>query len=378
MNKKLVSIFLITSALTTLLPVKSVLALNSNAKGIIIPYVEDNGVNAVNIVDLAKAMHVEVKEVDGGIEMFINNNKVSIYDNDSTIYINGTAVPYKTTKMKDFETGEYYQMPIAQKPTKVGDGYLIPKTIIEDNIGIECESDGIHINDIKVQTASSVDSSASYTRSSASTVSNGWRNESGVWYYIKNGAKSTGWVQDNGKWYYLGADGKMRINWIQDGGNWYYLYGDGSMAKNTTIDGYYLGNNGAWTTATTSGSSGTVTGISYTELIDRMDGLGFVGKRYITASELYEDYGAYGWYWKDIHAGTASISDDGSFYVQLRKNDSSFHRAVLQIFNWLLPTEGNNLDKILTTNPQPQTLIMDGRTVEIKLYKSSILVIIKG
>ena len=35
--------------------------------------------------------------------------------------------------------------------------------------------------------------------------------------------------------------------WFQDtDGNWYYLQANGAMAKNTTIDGYRLGSNGAW------------------------------------------------------------------------------------------------------------------------------------
>lgn len=349
-----------------------------NNANTVIPYVEDHNVEAVNIVDLAKVMNVEVKEVNGGIEMFLNNKRVAIYDDDATIYINGSAVPYKTTKMKDSDTGEYYEMPISQKPTKVGDGYLIPKSIIEDKIGIDCESDGIHISDITVAPASSVDNSASYSRGSTSTATNGWKNENGVWYYLRSGVKSTGWIQDNGKWYYLGTDGAMRVGWIQDGANWYYLYGDGSMAHDTTVDGYYLGSSGAWTTAPTSGSSGSVTGISYNELINRIDGLEFVGKRYYNDSEVGSDIAGYGWYWKDIYAGNIGVYDRGGFVVQLNKNNTEFHRAILQIFNWLLPTQGNNLDKILTTNPQNQTLTMDGRVVQIIMYSDSISVVITG
>lgn len=206
-----------------------------------------------------------------------------------------------------------------------------------------------------------------------------WTQKDGGWYYLSDSSKiMTGWIQDNGKWYYLGTDGAMRVGWVQDGGNWYYLYGDGSMAKNTTIDGYYLGSSGAWTTAPSSGSSGSVTGISYTELINRIDSLGFVGKKYYTTAEVGSDVAGYGWYWKDIYAGNIGVYDRGGFAIQISKNDTEFHRAILQIFNWLLPTQGNNLNKILTTNPQPQTLNMDGRTVEIKLYQSSIGVIITG
>lgn len=380
MKMKYIAMALAVMSLTTIVPVQGVSAsdLNSNATGIIIPYVEDNGADAVNIVDLAKAMKTEVKNVNGGIEMYLNNKRVVIYDNDSTIYINGSAVPYKTTKMEDPETGKTYEMPISQKPTKSGNGYLISKTIIQDKIGIDCDSDGIHVNDIKVQSASSVDTSASYNRASISTTTDGWSNESGVWYYLKNGSKATGWVQDNSKWYYLGTDGKMKIGWIQDGGNWYFLNGDGTMAHDTTVSGYYLGSNGAWTNVSTSTSSGSVTGISYTELISRIDNLGFVDKEYISGAEVGESSGGYAWYWKNSDCGSATVIDSGGFIIQLRKNNSEFHSAVLQIFNWLLPTKGNELNNILSTNPQNETLTMDGRTVKITMYVDAIEIKITG
>ncbi|WP_270566050.1 hypothetical protein [Clostridium beijerinckii] len=380
MRIKYISKLLVLGVLTTaLLPANGVLAsdLNSNALGIIIPYVEDHNVDSVNIVDLAKAMHVEVKKVDGGIQMYLNNKTVAIYDNDSTIYINGSAVPYKTTKMKDFDTGEYYEMPISQKPTRVGDGYLVPKSIIKDKIGIDCASDGIHVADITVPPTSSVDNSASYSRTTTSTSTDGWKNESGVWYYLKNGAKATGWIQDGGKWYYLGTDGKMQVGWVQDGANWYYLNGDGSMAHDTTVGGYYLGSNGAWETSSNSSSSGSATGISYEELKNRVESLGFVDREYASTT-IMGDLSGYGWYWKDYTSGSISIYDNGGFHIQLKKNNAEFHKAVLQIFNWLLPTQGNELNNILSTNPQNETLTMDGRTVKITMYADAIGITITG
>jgi|GEM_PF-1791180 len=209
------------------------------------------------------------------------------------------------------------------------------------------------------------------------TIADGWKNESGAWYYLKNGVKATGWVQDNGKWYYLGADGKMNVGWIQSGGNWYYLNSDGSMAHDTTINGYYLGSNGAWTTAPTSSSSGSVTGISYTELINRVESLGFVNKKYYSTSDV-GDIAGYDWDWKDSMCGGIGVYDKGGFVIQLRKNNTEYHKAVLQIFNWLLPTQGNELDRILATNPQNETLTMDGRTVQIIMYADAISVVISG
>lgn len=79
----------------------------------------------------------------------------------------------------------------------------------------------------------------------------GWRNNNGEWYYLDNNGKmKTGWFNDtdnNGEWYYFDNNGKMRTGWFKDADeNWYYLQSSGAMAKNTKIEGYKLGANGAW------------------------------------------------------------------------------------------------------------------------------------
>ncbi len=47
----------------------------------------------------------------------------------------------------------------------------------------------------------------------------------------------------------------MATGWVNDGTGWYYLYGDGngSMAWGTTIDGYYLNDDGEWVPDTKTG-----------------------------------------------------------------------------------------------------------------------------
>jgi hypothetical protein len=67
---------------------------------------------------------------------------------------------------------------------------------------------------------------------------------------------------------------------------------------------------------------------------------------------IFSWYVGYRWYWKDFICGNISIYESGAFGVQLRKNNSEFHGAVLQIFNLLLPTQWSELDHILATNPQ--------------------------
>ena len=78
-------------------------------------------------------------------------------------------------------------------------------------------------------------------------MATGWYKDNGTWYYLQsNGAMKTGWLNDNGTWYYLQSNGAMKTGWLNDNGTWYYLQSNGAMAKNTTIDGYRLGSNGAW------------------------------------------------------------------------------------------------------------------------------------
>lgn len=81
----------------------------------------------------------------------------------------------------------------------------------------------------------------------------GWVKAGDYWYYLNGiadgveGAVHVGWLQNNGKTYYLNQNGTMAEGWNQVGGNWHYFYpGSGNMAVNTTIDTFYVDNNGVW------------------------------------------------------------------------------------------------------------------------------------
>ena len=59
------------------------------------------------------------------------------------------------------------------------------------------------------------------------------------------------WKQNSSGWWYTEGDSYVQ-GWRLIDGYWYYFYPDGYMAKDTTADGYYLNDNGAWTSSTLS------------------------------------------------------------------------------------------------------------------------------
>jgi hypothetical protein len=83
-------------------------------------------------------------------------------------------------------------------------------------------------------------------------VKNGWKQESGSWYFYKDGKKKTGWLQDKGKWYYLNPNGDMRLGWVQDKDKWYFLdLKNGDMKTGWIMDKnkwYYLDEKGVMKT----------------------------------------------------------------------------------------------------------------------------------
>jgi hypothetical protein len=57
---------------------------------------------------------------------------------------------------------------------------------------------------------------------------------------------ATKWINVNNNWYYMNDSGSMETGWQKISGNWYFMQESGAMVSNTTIDGYYLGTDGAW------------------------------------------------------------------------------------------------------------------------------------
>lgn len=73
-----------------------------------------------------------------------------------------------------------------------------------------------------------------------------WKQNSIGWWYSNQNSWAIGWQMINNEWYYFDSNGYMQTGWIKTDGKWYYMYEDGSMAKDTKIDGYNIGEDGAW------------------------------------------------------------------------------------------------------------------------------------
>lgn len=84
----------------------------------------------------------------------------------------------------------------------------------------------------------------------------GWTYYKNNWYYLSPyGDMSVNeWDYINSNWYHFDQNGIMQTGWFLYDGNWYYLYpannnagkSVGVMAQNTTIDGYFISQDGIW------------------------------------------------------------------------------------------------------------------------------------
>lgn len=85
-----------------------------------------------------------------------------------------------------------------------------------------------------------------YLDPETSVMRTGWQLIDGRWYYLSSsGAMQTSWLWDGKNWYYLDNSGEMCVGWWKLGGKWYYFSMSGEMAHDTSVDGYWLGSDGA-------------------------------------------------------------------------------------------------------------------------------------
>ncbi len=186
----------------------------------------------------------------------------------------------------------------------------------------------------------------------------GWvQSSTGAWSYTKtDGTKATGWLKDGIDWYYFWSNGEMATGWVQGNGTWYYLASNGAMATNTVVDGCYLDANGAWT----SRPSGNI----YTgaEIKDKVRTLGFLDEN---GGMTLNPNGVSGSDQTDYMCFNV-LSGKNDMSIGILCTNSEVEQKVPVILNWILPTQGNYLNSVLSdSNLKSQTLELDGRTVTI-------------
>ena len=76
-----------------------------------------------------------------------------------------------------------------------------------------------------------------------------WKNDGrGWWFSLSDGSYAQNcWLKSGGNWYAFGEDGYMLTGWKAIEGSWYYFHSDGHMASSEWMDGYWLSGDGTWT-----------------------------------------------------------------------------------------------------------------------------------
>ena len=170
------------------------------------------------------------------------NNKVSYVkvcadpeDDDYTVKINGSSVDDDDDWTKKVSL-------LAGKNT------ITVKITDDDDNERQYE-----LNITKSSTSTSSTTTASSPSNLVTSLSEGWQQISGNWYFIApDRTKQTGWQKIDGRWYYMNESGIMQTGWLKSSssGKWYYLNPisngyKGAMVTNTTIDGYQIGLDGS-------------------------------------------------------------------------------------------------------------------------------------
>ncbi len=286
---------------------------------------------------------------------------------------NGKAV---TGWNKIGDTFHYYNYPYgSMKRNDTQDGFDIDNygNIVDGTGWIKDEYSGewYYFSDGEMKTGWIQDGSNWYYLKADGTMATGWVEDDTGWYFLDdNGCMEsndteggyhlnssgkmitgTGWKYVDSWWYYLDDTGKVVTGWLYDQGNWYYLYPQGSMAKDTTIDGYYLGDDGEWEPNDDgdSGDSQDTSDINDT-LFSNIDALCSIADEYandktLTSNELVmmyirqfnKDYRQPNW---DIVAGKI----DENFINYVRENDPNIEQYFSGDVNIIDPKSGERIE----------------------------------
>ena len=173
------------------------------------------------------------------IRLQIENNPE--LDKDLVVSLNTRTAFFKGEEHKkgEWKENEYGRWYVYQDGT-----YPRGETVVIDGVSYTFDIDGYLSNNVSSSSANNNVANNNTTNGSSKIAS--WQsNSTGWWYQNADGSyPANEWQQIDGSWYYFNESGYMVASiWI---GN-YYLGENGAMLTNTTTpDGYVVGSDGAW------------------------------------------------------------------------------------------------------------------------------------
>ena len=278
-----------------------------------LPYKDVDGVKCVNIVELAKLKGEQLSEATHevygkGYNITLDGKLVTIYEEAPYIFVDGKMTVLKTEVIS--ADGLEYSFPVMQKPTKEGDGFLIPMFVVEKSLGIKGSEEGIVVETPKEDEKEDANT--------GNDNSNSGSNNSG-----NNGSSNN--------------NGNSGNNGNNDSNN-------GNSGNN--------GNGGTTTPAPKPDPKPEQpTGMSFSTFAGKLPGMGFDGG---------------GVYWENGQKMGVVYATSGEATFSLRQNSASFNSVVKNCLNMLLPTGGNEVYNIVSNPFSNQTIEVDGRVVSIE------------
>ncbi|WP_195572815.1 hypothetical protein [Clostridium paraputrificum] len=138
-------------------------------------YKEVDGVQCVNIIELAKLKGEQLSEATHevygkGYNITLNGKSITIYEEAPYIFVDGRMTVLKTEVIS--ADGLEYNFPVMQKPTKEGDGFLIPMFVVEKSLGIKGTEEGIVVETPKEDEKENINTGNSNSNSGSNNSGN--------------------------------------------------------------------------------------------------------------------------------------------------------------------------------------------------------------
>ena len=190
-----------------------------------------------------------------------------------------------------------------------------------------------------------------------------WVKDSMGWWNTEGNSWSIGWRMIDNEWYYFDSQGYMKTGWIFDGGKWYYLLESGIMARNTNIDRYEIGDNGAWIekveTTNNNDNSNLQTNSVYLENEINIAESYVKSQKYKIVKNL-DGITSYSLNKNMLYGSTDSIINEQIWSVQKSEPDKYFGKQI-KVYGFTV--ENHPLEKIYNVNTNVYIMICDGQVI---------------